>query len=232
METVGMAIASYERTLNAAASPFDHWYYGGEKDALAEQARRGFRLFEGKAGCSACHRVGPEYALFTDDLLHNTGVGYAASMGVGLPRPEVVLGPGLRLELDAETLRSISEPPPSDLGLYELTQDPADRWKYKTPSLRNVALTSPYMHNGAFATLREVVEFYDRGGVPNELLDPLIHPLGLSDEEVDALVAFLESLTGTNVGSLVADALAAPVGDLTRSDPNWAHGSSAHGLGE
>jgi len=69
------------------------------------------------------------------------------------------------------------------------------------------------MHNGAIATLRKVVEFYNRGGEPNENLDPLIKPLGLSDNEMDALVEFLNSLTGDNVETLVLDAYAAPVGN-------------------
>jgi cytochrome c peroxidase len=69
------------------------------------------------------------------------------------------------------------------------------------------------MHNGAFVTLKEVVDFYNLGGVPNETLDPMIQPLGLSEGEVDALVEFLNSLTGDNVETLVLDAYAAPVGD-------------------
>jgi cytochrome c peroxidase len=68
-----------------------------------------------------------------------------------------------------------------------------------------------------------VVEFYNRGGVPNPVLSPLIKPLHLNTQEVGWLVAFLESLTGSNVDTLVADAFAAPVGDLTTADPNWAH---------
>jgi cytochrome c peroxidase len=70
------------------------------------------------------------------------------------------------------------------------------------------------MHDGSIPTLRGVVAFYDRGGVPNEGLDPRLRPLGLSDEEIDDLVAFLESLTGEDVDLLVADAFAAPIGDV------------------
>ncbi len=99
------------------------------------------------------------------------------------------------------------------MGLYEITQNPADRWKYKTPSLRNIALTAPYMHNGAFSSLKEVVEFYNRGGEANENLDPLVKPLGLNEDEIGALVEFLQALTGDNVETLVLDAYAAPVGD-------------------
>jgi cytochrome c peroxidase len=70
------------------------------------------------------------------------------------------------------------------------------------------------MHDGSLATLPDVVSFYDAGGIPNEALDPLIRPLGLRDEERDDLVAFLEALTGSDVGGLVSDAFAAPIGDL------------------
>lgn len=122
-----------------------------------------------------------------------------------------------------DVIDSVSEQNANDLGLYEITQDPHDRWKYKTPSLRNVALTGPYMHNGIFGSLKVVVEFYNRGGIPNEELDTMIRPLGVTKQEVDDLVAFLKSLTGANVDGLVSDALAAPVGDLTQADPNWAH---------
>ena len=110
-------------------------------------------------------------------------------------------------------MAQVSERPPSDLGLYEITQDPADRWKYRTPSLRNVGLTAPYMHDGSLASLGDVVSFYDAGGTPNETLDPLIRPLGLSANQRDDLVSFLEALTGSDVNTLVSDAFAAPIGD-------------------
>jgi len=213
LETLGMALASYERTLIAGDSPFDRWRYGQDKQAISPEARRGFHLFTGKAGCSACHVIGEDYALFTDDSLRNTGVGYRAAMG-GAANTRVQLAPGVFTEVDAATLASVGEPPPADLGYYEITQNPADRWKYKVPSLRNVALTAPYMHDGSLATLAEVVAFYNAGGAPNENLDPLIHPLGLNETEQSDLVAFLEALTSRQVASLVRDAKAAPVGDF------------------
>jgi cytochrome c peroxidase len=213
METLGMAIASYERTLNSADSPFDRWRFGKRKDTLSPEAKRGFELFTGKAGCSSCHRIEENYALLTDQDLHNTGIGYRAAMGGSAAKQKIPAAPGLVFEIDPAVLASVSEPKPNDLGLYEITQNPADRWKYRTPSLRNVALTAPYMHDGSLATLRNVVEFYNAGGVPNENLDPGIKPLNLTDREMDALVEFLGSLTGSNVQDLVSDAFAAPVGD-------------------
>ena len=214
METVGMALASYQRTLNSADSPFDRWYYGGDGNALDEQAVAGFRLFSGKARCVSCHTVNSDYALFTDHKLHNTGIGYLVSMGPKDDEVQVTVAPGVTLTVDRAVITDPGKPAPNDLGYYEITEDPDDRWKYRTPGLRNVGLSSPYMHNGSLRTLRQVVEFYNRGGIKNELLDPLIQPLGLSEAEIDSIVAFLNSLTGSNVDELVADALTQPVGNV------------------
>jgi len=213
METVGNAIASYERTLNSAASPFDRWYYGQDKKALDEQTQQGFTLFTGKARCSECHTLTSKFALFTDNAFHNTGIGYSGAMQGASDKRRVQIAPGQFVELDREVVASVSETKSNDLGRYEVTQNPQDRWKYKTPSLRNSSLTAPYMHDGSLQTLEEVVQFYNRGGLANENLDPLIKPLQLSGDEVSALVAFLNSLTGSNVPDLVGDAYAAPIGD-------------------
>ena len=213
MDTVGMALASYERLLVSADSRFDRWYYGDQADALSAQEQEGFRLFTGKAGCSACHRVGPDWALFTDNEMHNTGVGYRRSMSTPPAENRVQIAPGEHVLVRREFIEEAAEPPPSDLGLYEITGKPEDRWKYRTPGLRNVALTAPYMHDGSLLTLSDVVRFYDEGGVENPLRDPLVRPLGLDADEQSQLVAFLRSLTGSNVDSLVADAFAVPVGN-------------------
>jgi cytochrome c peroxidase len=215
METIGMAIASYERTLNSANSPFDRWYYGKDSKALSAKAQRGFQLFTGKAQCSQCHTISKEYALFTDNKLHNTGIGYGDAMADKTVNPaqHVQVSPGVYVDVAAEIVNSVAEPKANDLGRYEVTQNPQDRWRYKTPSLRNVQLTAPYMHNGSIASLREVVEFYNRGGIANDNLDPLIRPLHFTGTESVDLTAFLESLTGANVEELVSDAFAAPVGE-------------------
>ena len=223
METVGMALASYQRVLVSGNSRFDRWYYGKDEHALDESAKRGFGVFSGKGGCTGCHAVGDEFALFTDNDLHNTGTGYHESMGIRPDKELITLAPGVQVEVDRAIVDAVGEAPPADVGLYEVTQNPHDRWKYRTPSLRNVALTAPYMHNGSLSTLHDVVEFYDQGGVANELRDPRIRPLHLSPSEKDDLVAFLRSLTGDNVDTIVADAFAAPIGDITKADPNWAH---------
>ncbi|MGB5834915.1 MAG: cytochrome c peroxidase [Thiohalocapsa sp.] len=223
METLGQALAAYQRTLVSADSPFHRWHFGGDEDALDASAKRGFELFTGKAGCVSCHSIDSDQALFTDHKLYNTGIGHQSSMGIRPPKKRVTLAPGVFVDVDRDIIDKVGAPPPADLGLYEITQDPNDRWKYRTPSSRNVALSAPYMHDGSIGSLEEVVRFYDRGGVPNPLLDPRVKALGLNQTEADDLVAFLRALTGSNVDLLVSDAFAAPVGDITDADPNWAH---------
>lgn len=223
METVGDAIASYERTLISANSPFDRWFYGKQQDALNPQAQRGYRIFSGKGQCTACHFVGEHNALFFDNKLHNTGIGWYSTMAPAPEEQRVLIAPGIYATVTADKIAMVGLPEQGDVGLYEITQDPNDRWRYKTPGLRNVALTAPYMHDGSLLNLADVVAFYNHGGYPNELLDPLIRPLNLSAAEQEDLVAFLESLTGDNVDELVADAFAAPVGDPKAQDPHWFH---------
>jgi len=210
--TVGQALAAYQRTLVSGNSRFDKWHYGKQQEALTAEEQAGFRLFSGKAGCSACHVVAEKHALLTDNRFHNTGIGYARSMG--LPKTHrVQLAPGKFVEVEDKALDSFEQPQP-DVGRYEVTLDPADSWAYRTPGLRNVALTAPYMHDGSLATLEQVVEFYDRGGIDNPQKDPLLKPLGLSPQDRKALVAFLRSLTGDNVQKLVAEARAVQPGEM------------------
>ena len=212
MTTLGLALAAYEQSLVAGNSPFDRWRASGVDTRLPAAAREGYALFTGKAGCSSCHTVARTFARFTDDALHNTGIGYRQSMQ-STSTLDVTVAPGTQLEVATETIAASSEPPATDLGRYEVTGDPADRWRYRTPSLRNVAVTAPYMHDGSLPTLAAVVAFYAAGGVPNEGLDARIHPLQLTATEQAALVAFLESLTSLDLPELVRDAYAAPIGD-------------------
>jgi cytochrome c peroxidase len=211
METVGMALASYQRVLQAGNSAFDRWYYLGQQDAISVEAQQGFALFQGKGGCASCHSIDKEWALFTDQQLHNTGIGYQNLQQSKLHK--VQLAPGVEVEVSRELINQVSEPPPSDLGLYEITQNPADRWKYRTPSLRNVTLTAPYMHNGALQDLAAVIDFYDQGGIANPELSPLMRPLYLTAAEKQQLLSFLNTLTGSDVDKLVDDAMKAPIGD-------------------
>jgi cytochrome c peroxidase len=210
-DRIGQAIASYERTLLSGRSPFDRWYFGGEAGALGPRAVEGFRLFTGKAGCVACHTIGARHALFSDGAFHDTGIGYYNT--VVRPRERtpvpVELAPGVTVEMPREVVESVGDPDAADLGRHEVTLVPADVWKFRTPTLRNVALTAPYMHDGSLRTLEEVVGHYDRGAHGHPGLDPRLRRLGLTESEIAALVEFLGSLTGEGVADLVAEARAA-----------------------
>ncbi|MGR8948674.1 MAG: cytochrome c peroxidase [Gammaproteobacteria bacterium] len=214
MRSVGAAIAAYERTLNAGASKVDELLFQAPDTALQdEKLAQGLSVFTGKGRCVSCHSIDEDRALFTDQQLHNTGIGYARSMGADEVFREVLVAPGKTLEVHQDDVGPNELDLFNDLGLYEITEDPADRWKYRTPSLRNVALTGPYMHDGSLQTLEEVIRFYDAGGVPNPELDPLIKPLGLSQEEQRSLVYFLRQLTSPHVETLVKDARSTPIGE-------------------
>ncbi|MCB1800432.1 MAG: c-type cytochrome [Gammaproteobacteria bacterium] len=214
METFGKAIASYQRTLLSGNSPFDRWYFGGDEKAVDASVKRGFALFTGKGACASCHLLGESHAVFTDDDFHNTGVGYGRAMRRESPTQRVILAPGVFVDVPTEVVASVSRPGDgNDIGRYEVTGDPDDRWRFLTPTLRNVAITAPYMHDGSLRTLEAVVDFYDAGGEANPGQDPRIRVLGLNASEKADLLAFLRSLTGENE-TLVLDAFAAPVGDV------------------
>ena len=214
MINIGQALASYERSLNSANSPFDRWFFGKQSDAVTSETKRGYQLFTGKARCSQCHHINKSFALFTDNQLHNTGIGYQESMQQTPKQINLQIAPGVFIDVESDHLNDITERKANDLGHYEISQNPQDRWKYKTPSLRNIALTAPYMHNGSISTLEGIVRFYNQGGAINENLDKLINPLHLTNVEINNLVEFLKSLTGSNVNELVSDAFAAPIGEM------------------
>ncbi len=181
----GRAIAVFQRhTLITGDSPFDRYMKGDEK-ALTDSAVRGMRLFQGKAGCIACHN-GPN---FTDSDFHNIGL----KRNPAFDRPEYLE----ILRFDARRMglkewRTMDDDP----GRYLVTHDPEDWKKFKTPTLRNLADTGPYMHDGRYETLEEVIEHYDRGGDRTRNQDPRIRPLHLSAAEKADLLAFLRSLRG------------------------------------
>lgn len=208
--TLARALASYQRALLSADSPWDRWYYGGAKGALEPPAQRGFQTFL-ENGCSGCHTLGEDHALFSDDAYHNTGVAHRRQAAARQPT-RVQIAPGVFVPLKAR----FETPELADLGREEVTGRQEDRWRFRTPSLRNVALTGPYMHDGSLPTLESVVRFYAAGGSPHSGQDPRIRPLNLSGTEVADLVAFLESLTGSNVEALAADARSVPIGDPRR----------------
>ena len=207
MRTIGEALAAYQHTLVAADSRADRYLYSGEENALSKSEKNGYELFIGKGRCSACHLIQSDSALFTDELAHNTGVGYQKAMTNNDSFFTAKIAQDIDVSYDVDYVSPSAEPPPSDLGKYEITEVPSDRWKFRTPTLRNVELTAPYMHDGSFQTLGDVVRFYNQGGFNNPLLDSLIKPLSLSETEEEELVSFLRSLTGRHVNSVVDRAL-------------------------
>ena len=199
MDEVTKAIAAFERTLTAGDSAFDRWYFGGEADALTEQEARGFDLFINQGRCVSCHLIEQTQALFTDNRFHNIGVGIN---NIQQDVPELAgefLEADLTLsEVDIEVL---SDARTSELGRFAISHDFDDLGSFKTPTLRNIAATAPYMHDGSIATLRDVIVHYNNGGVTNEgdpvndFLSGGIRPLNLGDDQIDDLVAFMEALT-------------------------------------
>ena len=183
-DAIGKAIAAFERTIVTADSPFDR-YATGDLTALSTSARRGLELFKGKARCTLCHN-GPA---LTDNGFHNLGV----------PETEFLKDPRVlaSLRFDAKRMgvpeyRTLT----ADPGRYLVTKQDKDFGSFKTPTLRNVASRTPYMHNGAFDTLAEVIAFYNKGGGNDSRKDPNLHRLDLTHEEERDLIAFLDSLTG------------------------------------
>ncbi len=186
------AIATFERVaMNSTDSPFDK-YMRGDTTAMSEPALRGMKLFEGKAKCIRCHN-GP---LLTDENYH----------AIGVPRNPLFD----RVALYQITLRfqfyargvpeHVYRAADRDLGLYYTTKRQSDVDRFRTPPLRYVAYTAPYMHNGVFEQLQQVIDFYDEGGGDSENKSELLEPLGLSDAEKADLLAFLQSLSGSEIG--------------------------------
>lgn len=186
LEHVVKALAAFQRTLVAGDSPFDRYRYGGDPSALSDAQVRGLGLFEGRAGCAACHTIGQADALLTDNAFHTIGIGQTRA------QPQLAERTTRLVRLSAtERDRSItSDPEIADLGRFAVTLKPVDIGRFRTPTLRNVALTAPYMHDGSVPTLGEAVEreVYYRGLESGR-------PLVLTPQEKADLVAFLEALT-------------------------------------
>jgi cytochrome c peroxidase len=177
-EMVAKSIASYERTLLSGNSPFDRYQYGGDKKAMSPAAIRGLKLFTmntlDSPNCVSCHLIGPKWATFTEPRFHNTGVAWDARV------------------------RQFA-----DIGRFALSGEAKDRGAFKVPTLRNIALTAPYMHDGSMKTLEETVDFYFDGGRANPHLSGVVPHGGIHDipheqqKQAKAdLVAFMKALTG------------------------------------
>ncbi len=186
------AIAAYERTIVSDDSPFDQ-YMRGDKTALTEQQLRGKALFEGKAQCIVCHNG----ALMTDQAHYNLGVPPNPAFEEE-PQRQIAMQERMRSKGFSEDVYLKLD---RDPGRFRATKDMADIGKFRTPPLRYVKYTAPYMHNGVFFTLEEVVDFYNQGGDedPFGTKTDKIKPLGLSAQEKADLITFLDSLSGKEI---------------------------------
>jgi cytochrome c peroxidase len=188
VETLTQALATYQRSLNAGDSLFDRYIFLKDEAAISAAAKRGFDVFL-RVKCDACH-------LIMTPGLHPFALRYVMftdnqfhNIGVGMDKEN------------------------PDPGRFTMTRESKDWGAFKTPTLRNVALTSPYFHDGSARTLLDVVDHYNNGGRPNNVkepkpipnLDQAITPLNLTDEEKLQLVAFLESLTSSRVKELAQE---------------------------
>jgi len=192
---VGQAIASFERTLISFSAPIDR-FLKGEKNALSDSAQRGWELFNGKARCNTCHGHVEVVPTFTDNKYHNIGVGAKQRDFSALAREaQNAMQKGDPKIVDELALK----PHFSELGRFLITKEQKDMGAFKTPGLRNVELTAPYMHDGSEATLLDVINFYDRGGENNPFLDGGIRPLGLNDQQKADLVELLKAFTSDDL---------------------------------
>ena len=193
VEYLARAIASYERTLVAADSDFDR-FIAGDQSAITDSARRGFTIFRGKGRCSRCHTFSEQLPFFSDFSYHNTGVAAQHPAFERLSRLawEAAETPEVVRIID----RLAKQDGGSELGRMSFTYQVFDLGAFRTPSLRNVALTAPYFHDGSAKTLAEVVRFYNEGGRPNLNREWDLNALALTQAEERDLVVFLESLTG------------------------------------
>ena len=201
IDTIAKAIAAFERTQVSANSPFDR-FISGDAGAINTAQKRGWELFKGKAKCIECHAFNTGSPFFTDFKFHNTGI----------------VAKNLNFERLTELAKQIADQQRSnpsgktqdsallahtkeftELGRYLVTKQPKDLGAYKTPTLRDIELTTPYMHDGSIKTLIDVVRFYNGGGKANRNLDERIRPLNLNEEELNELVEFMRALTSDDV---------------------------------
>ncbi len=187
IQHIAKTLASYIRSLIKANTDFDRYYFGRDKSLLSIEAARGLKIFRRKGNCANCHEISWNQALFTDNRFYNIGIG---SDKLQQQFPKLLTKPN-------EILSELNTAQLSELGRYQVTRIQNDIGKFKTPTLRNIDLTAPYMHDGSLKTLEEVVDYYDQGGKINPWLDPAIFPLNLTDQEKKDLVAFMKSLSNS-----------------------------------
>jgi cytochrome c peroxidase len=189
------ALAAYERTQLSFDAPFDH-FIAGDTNAIDDAAKHGWELFNSRGRCNKCHALTEDQrdvTFFTDHDFHNIGIGIIRHNVVALARQaEQLLNSGDTAAIDRAAIQTDM----AALGRFLMTKKEPDTAAFKTPNLRNVLVTGPYLHDGSQETLWDVMDHYNKGdGVQNPYLDEDIQPLALQEKEIDDLVAFLASLT-------------------------------------
>jgi len=185
-ERMAMAIASFERSLISRNAPLDS-YLNGDKKALSPEAKKGYNLFIGKGKCIECH-----YGInLIDDKFHAL---YVPEHPEFQADPRVAATRRFVAKLyHYEDFRNLQE----DLGRYLISKDKKDWRAFKTPTLRDISKTGPYMHNGVLKSLEEVINFFDQGGGAG---NTVLKPLNLNEEEKSALKVFMvEALSGDDI---------------------------------
>ncbi|HTF99820.1 MAG TPA: cytochrome c peroxidase [Nitrospirota bacterium] len=181
---VAMAIASFERTLISVSAPLDR-FLQGDQHALSAEAKKGYQLFIGTAGCIRCHYG----ANLSDDQFHALNIPENREQEKD-PRVAATRRFVAKVNRYAD-FRTLDEDP----GRYLITKDKKDWKAFKTPTLREISWTAPYMHNGIMATLDDVIDFFDKGGGEG---NAALKRLNLTREEKHALKTFLvEALSGS-----------------------------------
>jgi len=178
MANVTKALACFERSILSARSSYDRYHYGGDDNAVSASAKRGeIVFFDQRHSCFRCHG-GFNFSSDTVSERH----------------------PDREIEFHNTGLYNLAGAfsyPAQNLGIYDYTKASADVGKFKAPTLRNIAVTAPYMHDGSIRTLGEVLDHYAAGGRAhgNPNRDPLIHGFAMTTQDRADLIAFLQALT-------------------------------------
>ena len=205
----GKAMQAYLRLLVSKNAPFDR-YVAGDTSAISTDAKRGLQLFIGKANCVGCHNT-PQ---FSDNDFHCTGLAVKGARANPAERGRL---DGLNALLDIEFRSDSSYSDDIPEGQRRLNglkkDDPQWEGRWRTKGLREIGETAPYTHAGQFATLKELLDFYNKGGDSTGYVgtkDKLMKPLNLTDVEINQLIAFLRTLTGDPVPQQLAQDTSVP----------------------
>jgi cytochrome c peroxidase len=190
-DDLALAIAAFERTQFSGDAPFDR-FINGDENAIDASAKRGWAVFNGRGRCNSCHAGNVQSPLFSDMKFHNIGIAARKQDFAQLAREAVTLvDSGNQKQIDELAIETKF----SELGRFLVTKQLNDIGAFKTMTIRNIAITAPYMHDGSLPTLWDVMDHYNKGGLQNPYLDGGMQRLGLSEAEIDDVVQWMSTLT-------------------------------------